>query len=93
MIYKLELRQYNNDGIAERNVFALNLPRFSLTYSVREKCGKFKIYKFLLATESFPYCLYSSFTIFFKTTDHFCSAIFGLATSMKRLLNELPAHF
>ena len=26
----LELRQYENDGIAERNLFILNLPRFSL---------------------------------------------------------------
>ena len=33
----LELRQYENDGIADRNLFVLNLPRFSLAYTVREK--------------------------------------------------------
>ena len=32
----LELRQYKNDGIAGRNLFVLNLPRFSLAYTVRE---------------------------------------------------------
>ena len=32
----LELRQYKNDGIAERNLFVLNLSRFSLAYTVRE---------------------------------------------------------
>ena len=38
----LELRQYKNDGIAGRNLFVLNLPRFSLAYTVREKWRQFQ---------------------------------------------------
>ena len=30
ILLELELRQYKNDGIAERNLYILNLPRFSL---------------------------------------------------------------
>ena len=33
----LELRQYKNDGIAERNLFVLKMPRFSLAYTVSHK--------------------------------------------------------
>ena len=59
-ILLLELRKYKNDGIAERNLFALKLPRFSLACTVREKGRQFQINKFPLAIESFLNCLYSS---------------------------------
>ena len=51
--FKLELerRQYKNDGIAERNLFVLNLPRFLLPNTVRKKGGNFKIKKILSAIE------------------------------------------
>ena len=38
----LELRQYKNDGIAERNLFVLKMPPFSLTYTVRQKGRQFQ---------------------------------------------------
>ena len=38
----VELRQYENDGIAEIILFILNLQRFSLAYTVREKGRQFQ---------------------------------------------------
>ena len=55
----LEQRQYKNDSIQSKVIPTLNLPRFSTTYTVREKGGNFKIGVIFDWMESFLFCLCS----------------------------------
>ena len=65
----LELRQYENDGIAEKRLFILNLLPFSLAFTVREKGrqSKKKRNSFGNRVVRFLYCLYSNvLSLFFS---------------------------
>ena len=53
-----------NDSTESKNRLVLKLPRFSLAYKVRGKCGNFKTSQFLGSVESFLFFLSSK-------NDHF----------------------
>ena len=62
---------FKNDSGQLKNFIVLNLPPFSLSYTVREKGGKFKTRKFVNYPESLLYCLYSNSFALKKRPFHF----------------------